>query len=369
MERNIMIIYHYLNGDELHYANKSLIIKMKGKRNVLSTAPHNGGYQQTLETVFNYDCKPDEGEDYSLKAPTYQEHMIILSSELGLNPNTTAGLLTAANMENRSIQIQTYEDLTVVAVVTGGIEVNGGRVGDPASFMEREEEYTPITAGTINIMLSIHANLSQGAIARALVTCTEAKTAAIQELLAPSKYSMGLATGSGTDGSIIITDPKSKLKLTNAGKHSKLGELIGKAVKKAVKEALKKQTKISPNYQHHILRRMDRFGINQESLWKEYKKITTKEDDSYFIQMLNDMAVQDHNLTYTSLYAHLIDQLMWGMISTEEAILAGNHLISVLNNKKVVASNQRIAITTEETIQVMINKYRDYVIQEIIKSE
>ena len=70
-----------------------------------------------------------------------------------------------------------------------------------------------------------------------VVTCTEAKTAAIQELLAGSNYSTGLATGSGTDQTIIVANSDSELYFEGAGKHSKMGELIGKTVTKAVKAA------------------------------------------------------------------------------------------------------------------------------------
>jgi len=72
-------------------------------------------------------------------------------------------------------------------------------------------------------MLVIDADLPPGIMARALVTCTEAKTAAIQELMAGSNYSNGLATGSGTDQTIVIANPASELYFEGAGKHSKLG--------------------------------------------------------------------------------------------------------------------------------------------------
>src|SRR3712207_8562972 len=41
-----------------------------------------------------------------------------------------------------------------------------------------------------------------------------------------------------TDGTIIISNSQSKLEVLFAGKHAKLGELIGIAAKKAVKKAL-----------------------------------------------------------------------------------------------------------------------------------
>lgn len=72
------------------------------------------------------------------------------------------------------------------------------------TWHERAGTYFEVMSGTINILLHIDADLAPGALVNALVTCTEAKTAAIQELLAPSRYSHGLATGSGTDGTIVV---------------------------------------------------------------------------------------------------------------------------------------------------------------------
>ena len=75
----------------------------------------------------------------------------------------------------------------------------------------------------------------------------------MQELLIASHYSCGIATGTGTDGAIIISNAESKTHLTNAGKHSKLGELIGRTVISSIKEALKLQQGITPQIQHDII--------------------------------------------------------------------------------------------------------------------
>lgn len=148
----------------------------------------------------------------------------------------------------------------MTAIVTGGIETNGGRVGDPADYYKPVEK--PDKLGTINIILILDADMPPGTLARALVTCTEAKTAAIQELLAGSNYSTGLATGSGTDQTIIVANSDSALYFEGAGKHSKMGELIGKTVTKAVKAALSKQSGLNPKTQHNVFRRLKTFSSN-----------------------------------------------------------------------------------------------------------
>ena len=68
---------------------------------------------------------------------------------------------------------------------------------------------------------------SEGTLLEAFMTATEAKTVALNNLKIPSQYSNGYATGTGTDGLAIFSNLESETFLTNAGKHSKLGELIG----------------------------------------------------------------------------------------------------------------------------------------------
>lgn len=308
-------------GEELHLYKKALVLRFPGPRTVCSTGLHQGGTRRDITAVFNHDGNPGPGCQFEMKAPTYEEHLRVVAQELGLEPERATGLCTAASMDNRSIQSETFENLTVTAIVTGGIQKNGGRIGDPAAYLER--------LGTINILLCVNADLNEGGLARALVSVTEAKVAALQELLAPSRYSHGLATGSGTDGVIVIANPESALKLTDAGTHSKLGELIGRTVKKAVKEALERQTGLNPAYQHDVFHRMDRFGVTEDSLWEGYQSRypggRLKRMD--FEDILESKKREEKLVTFTSLYAHLLDQLDWGLLSPEEVWSAGAELL------------------------------------------
>lgn len=310
-------------GEAVHRYKKAIVVPFTGKRRVLSTAACNGGYREDLTAVFNHDCTAGAGMACTLKAPTYAEHMAVTAGELGLDSRTAAGLSTAAQMENVSIQTRRWKELAVTAIVTGGIDINAGRVGDTAEWHEQEKISAQEKPGTVNILVFFNTDLSEGALVRALVTCTEAKTAAIQELLAPSRSSMGLATGSGTDGTILAADRESAVCITDTGKHSKLGELTGRAVKAAVKEALCLQTGLSPSYQHQAVRRMERFGITSDALWEHY---TGEKSRAGFEECLEELLDREMLVTYSSLYAHLLDQLMWGMISRTEAQAAGKSL-------------------------------------------
>lgn len=228
-----MKLYTVSTGDTAYRYEKSIVVFFKGARKVLSTSVFNGGYHENYKAVFNHDGKVGSGMPCEMLADTYTEHMRILAKRIGLEPELVTGMGTAADMENVAIESLNYKELTVTAIVTGGIETNGGRVGDPADYYKPAEK--PDKLGTINIILILDADMPPGTLARALVTCTEAKTAAIQELLAGSNYSTGLATGSGTDQTIIVANSDSELYFEGAGKHSKMGELIGKPLLKQLK--------------------------------------------------------------------------------------------------------------------------------------
>ncbi|WP_434131958.1 adenosylcobinamide amidohydrolase [Sporomusa sphaeroides] len=329
-----MRLYTLATGDQVYRYYKSIVIPFEGPRKVASTAIVNGGYREDLTAVFNNDVNPGAGMACTMRAPTYQEHMRIITEEIGLDPLTTAGMGTAASMENVAIKTECYENLTVTAIVTGGVEVNGGRVGDPADYFQPLAKSMVEKPGTINIILVIDADLPPGMLNRAMVTCTEAKTAALQELMAGSNYSTGLATGSGTDQTIVIANPVSPLYLESAGKHSKLGELIGRTVLPAVKEALYKQTGLSPSRQHSMLARFKRYGIKEESLWQAYAAANEKPVmKAKFLAALCQLDGDNQLVTYAALYVHLLDQLSWQLLSGEEVCQAANELLAALAGK------------------------------------
>ena len=312
-------------GDIAYRYDKSIVLVFSGSRKVLSTSLYNGGYHEDFEAVFNRDMTQGSGMPCESFAPTYVESMKIVAERLGLAPELTSGMGTAAHMENASIVSRSYKELTVTAIVTGGVETNGGRVGDPASYYKTAEK----TCGTINIMLVIDADLPPGILARALVTCTEAKTAALQELMASSRYSTGLATGSGTDQTIVVANSESPLFFEGAGKHSKLGELIGLAVMAAVKEALKKQSGLTPAQQHDLLRRLRRFGVTEEALWQRYREEAGADPliKAQFIAALEKMTAVPALFPLGVLFIHLYDEHLWGLLEKEETWEAAEKLL------------------------------------------
>ncbi|UWG96929.1 adenosylcobinamide amidohydrolase [Dehalobacter sp. DCM] len=370
-----MRLWTFETGDTAERYRDSIVIFFNDERKALSTSHLNGGYRDDLKYVFNHNINSGMGMKQDITCDNYEEHMRLLANELGLDPNASAGLLTAASMENAAIRSETYEDLTVTAIVTGGVVMNGGRVGDPAFFHERQGETVEIKHGTINILLYIDANLPAETMTRALMTCTEAKTAALQELLAGSCYSRGLATGSGTDGAVIICNSKSPSRLIYAGKHSKLGELIGRTVKEAVKEALRLETNLCPESQFSMLKRLCRFGVTAETIWQKYAASPGSEisqgcrslsdnntlDKPIFLKTLSHLDRQEELVLLTSFYVHLIDQMDWQLLPPHLAVTEGKNIIRRIEDRYALAhdsldqlSGSSLAGSIANTVTAMI---------------
>lgn len=316
-----MLLKTLPGNDRLYRYNEAAVLLFGGRRKVLSTAGHNGGYSEKLCAAFNHQSGYNYCEHPEDAPMTYEEYVTdLVENKLGLSLDSSVGMATIVSMENICIEQASYKDLTVTAAATASLEVNGGRVCDPAQYYEEKGKSVKIRAGTINIMLHVNADMSPGCMTRAVVTLTEAKTAAIQELLGSSLYSSGIATGSGSDSVMIISDAESDFKVTYAGKHGKLGEMIGITVKTAVKKALGKHMGLTAESQHSMEKRTFRYGLTKERYWDIYageaKERVSKAD---FIDRLDRLDVDDEMVTLTSLYVHLLDQLEWGLLKEKEA--------------------------------------------------
>lgn len=310
------------------------IFSFPGRTKVLSTSPLNGGITTHLTYALNINCM-NGAYECEMLGDTYEEDLTAHARALDIDPSTATALSTAAWTELCAVKTASFRDLTVTAAVTGGIDSNGMGPADPAFYYEEEGNYKPLLPGTINIFLYINQNLTDAAMVRALVVCSEAKAAAVSQLLLGSVYSEEIATGSGTDGTVIAANMESDHTLTDASGHSKLGELVGTAVKSAVKQALLKQTAASGPRQFQILTRTARYKITACSLWDFYTAQQTVFQEFHVdFAKASDLeyAVLSHNRTSNlvlcvSLYIHLMDQLRWGLIMEKEAIREGKRLL------------------------------------------
>jgi len=107
---------------------------------------------------------------------------------------------------------------------------------DLSAGIARAGNAPDVPGGGTTVVLMIDARLPRFAAARAMVTVTEAITAVIRELGLGCRDDAS-ATGSEVQNIVVVTKKDSSLVLAGAGKHTKLGELIGRTVKEAVRRS------------------------------------------------------------------------------------------------------------------------------------
>jgi hypothetical protein len=112
-------------------------------------------------------------------------------------------------------------------------------------------------------MVLVTCPLTPGALPRAAVTLTEGKSAALQRLAVPSRQSLDLATGTGTDQFCIAAPAGTEGIRTSTSPHVKLGELIGRAVRHATLEALRWQNGLEPSYTRGVFHALGRYGVRE----------------------------------------------------------------------------------------------------------
>lgn len=334
---------------EVHRKEKIVIVRFKAPYRVISTCRANGGLYDDIECMFNHQsCEPTGHYRPALKTVTRSPEVYLESlcktHEL---PERTISLGTAANMNYACIETEQFRELKVVAIATGGVEANAGRAGDPASVFEHAGTYEPLHAngrephGTINTMLLINQEVTKGALVRAIITATEAKTAVLQELGVGSRYSCGLATGTGTDQIAIACRLTDNPPLTSSGKHSKLGELIGKSVARAIRKTLELQNGLTPENQRSIVRHLERFSVTAQTFKEGIAKHLPEQTKELFLKNFEGLNRDPLCVAAVCGLVHLHDKMSWGILppscakeifTAQGALLAG--AISHKNQKQ-----------------------------------
>jgi adenosylcobinamide amidohydrolase len=242
-----------IRSERQGFWEKTLVVRFPQRRRILST---NDGMVDAMAAV-NHAAHPllwsrlneTIKEDHESAGKIYMTRMQQkISAGIGLRAGDISMMGTAADMDNLAIVTKTYGPFVVTALVTAGAKGNALRTGvdegtyiEPDAASDEPKKIPEPKAGTINIIILCNARITDGGMARAIITATEAKTAALEDLKVPSTYTKGVqATGTGTDSMIVVSGTSRPL-VTYPGGHSRIGELIGKAVYEAVVEALRKQ--------------------------------------------------------------------------------------------------------------------------------
>ncbi|MBU4230754.1 MAG: adenosylcobinamide amidohydrolase [Proteobacteria bacterium] len=215
------------------FIDKTLVIDFASPQRVLSTLE---GERLGITSVGNHYYPPPAwglGGNSSVAGLKTRSCAV-----LGKDPDATGLLFTGADMDNLVVSRKGFRDLEVYALVTAGVATNAMRMS-----VDTGNYYEP---GTINIILLTNTRLSPQAMARSVISATEAKSAALADLDIRSTYTpQRQATGTGTDNILVVQGEG--IAIDNSGGHTKMGELIARAVYDGVREAIARQNGITAN--------------------------------------------------------------------------------------------------------------------------
>lgn len=337
------------NAVDLYRKEKIVYAHLLSPHRVLSTSRINGGTSEDVDYLINHQaCEPRKHVDTDLFEVSIQDparYMRRITSKAGIETTKAAILTTAANMNNCAIERASFNDLEVVAAVTAGVGSNAGRAGDPASYQQTVNgaeslgKPTP-QAGTIITMLFINQELTPGALVIAATVATEAKSSVLQELLTPSRYSGGIATGTGTDQIGIASKIGSEVCHHDANKHSKLGELIGRAARGALQQALNLQCGMTPDSRRSSVLNLERFGESTEHFIEAVQALLPEKSQTLFAE--NFLSANHDPVTVGAVQAciHIKDQLNWGVLPkscAKDSLLYQAGLIARAVSGKIIA--------------------------------
>lgn len=259
-----------VTSDIADFRNKTLVVSFTRPMTVVSTLE---GQRSGITTVANHFFPPPA---WGLAHPRgLAELRAVGERVLSLEGSTTAMLFTGADMDHLAVVEKSYREMRVVALVTAGVAGNAMRMGaDTGGYYEPDEPGVTAKPGTINILLLGNMRLTPRAMTRAIISATEGKTAALQDLDIRSSYSGegNAATGTGTDN-VIVAEGSGRL-IDNAGGHTKMGELIASAVHDGVLQAIEQQNGIVAG--RSIFKRLEERDIDLSRIFHQDTALRTR---------------------------------------------------------------------------------------------
>jgi iron complex transport system ATP-binding protein len=269
-----------IEGIQALVKDNILVIQSKTPLRILSSAIFNGGLKYA-NSILNIQVPEGLGSDKNDVHWNPEGFLNEQVQNLLLEKDKTVALMTAAKMQNLAFSYEKSGEVTLTVFATAGKTV-AVTAGEPAASKNGYR------IGTINIILLIDGNLTEGCMVEIIKTITEAKTVALRELDLRSQFSGDLATGTLTD-SVLVGCTNRGETIHFAGTFTLLGESIGKCVREAVKSALFKQEKLVST--RSLLERLAERGITPKvisSLKPELKKRKAKLIQEEFELLFSD---------------------------------------------------------------------------------
>ncbi len=297
-------------------AGRFLIAELLIRHRALTTS---SGESESLEYIVNHQSCEGAGHrerEAYITGLGLEGYHDAVCREIGLDPRITATMGTAANMNYAAICEQQDGDVRATAIVTAGVQGNAACAGDAAGWRETERgwEKIPPPAGTINTMLFVSHPLSRGALARAVITMTEAKSAALTRLAIRSRYSKDAATGTGTDQYAIAAPLAGGKPLTSTSPHVKLGEMIGIAVRDATSEALRWQNGLEPSYTRSLFHALGAHGLHESTFFEDIAPLLPPADLELLRKNAKSVFYEPHAAAAAYAIASILDRVRYGTL-------------------------------------------------------
>ncbi|WP_404441910.1 adenosylcobinamide amidohydrolase [Sutcliffiella horikoshii] len=199
---------------------------------------------KTLRTISNgvigegiqwqkHFCNFHVDKDYNCDHPLKDIREWLREREI--TTEQSVGMMTAVKLSDVVISKKKIEGMEFMAVVTAG-------VGNAVDITKSELCQTPVTIGTINIMLFIDAHLTDGGLVNAMMSATEAKVKALHDLKVQDPKTGTIASGTSTDAMVLAVTQQGE-KTPYAGSGTLIGKGIGHLVYEGVTKAIQKYQK------------------------------------------------------------------------------------------------------------------------------
>lgn len=205
--------------DEVHYS--------------LSTSPLNGGFHHTL-ALRNQQLTFFVNTEKELPGGSVSKYLSLEFEQEDYPLNFCTGLITSASMDWHAYACVKSDNIIVEVIATAGYEHTAHRAGDGFHYKESDGQFQD--PHTINLLVFTNQALTDGAMTKALITITEAKSTALWENNIVNQAGHP-ASGTATDGVIFTIDTNGPI-LTDAGTFSQFGDTLAKAVRLAMSRAL-----------------------------------------------------------------------------------------------------------------------------------
>jgi alpha-ribazole phosphatase CobZ len=228
-----------------------LTVHLPQEMKVLATTVRNGGYSRT-DSVMMVQVPITYNRDDP------ETHLEEIVQELRL-PESTVGFMTAADMKRVVSSVrEEYNGARVTCIATAGVK-NAVMAGEliPDSVKALLNDISPPKPGTINIIVVLDEPLHDIGMANALLTITEAKTAAMMDTFCKG-------TGTTSDAVAVCCPVGEGSKY--AGTASDVGIAMARAVRKAVAEAILKWN--GNGRGADFVELLEAKGVTKDAMWE-----------------------------------------------------------------------------------------------------